>query len=307
MSASSARRSGQHSPRARRCGTGCCTATRSQACWSQTSLRISERDCARFSMACCASARGRTAEPSWRTRSTSASGRKELRSRDRSTASLAWLPGQPSHLPGSQLHETRSAAPRRVPSSWTQARIHQRMLTWAPCDVRTGTADSGPTWIEGVGSRAGPRKPTGPDREGHERDGHDHVPGDADFPHLHGPPPPPEPGDPGPGIRELLEGKSGLYLPERPAKVTVERARNPAPRGSFGYVDRFVTVRGSRGELPRGKLVVAVDHKGLGTVHPETLRVFRWDQKEKAFQAIFRSAPGQTRDYGWADRSAPGV
>jgi hypothetical protein len=154
---------------------------------------------------------------------------------------------------------------------------------------------------------AGTRKPTGPDREGHERDGHDHVPGDADFPHLHGPPPPPEPGDPGPGIRELLQGKSGLYLSERPAKVTVERARNPAPRGSFGYVDRFVTVRGSRGEFPRGKLVVAVDHKGLGTVDPETLRVFRWDQKEKAFQPIFRSAPGQTRDYVWADLSEPGL
>jgi hypothetical protein len=28
---------------------------------------------------------------------------------------------------------------------------------------------------------AGTRKPTGLDREGHERDGHDHVPGDADF------------------------------------------------------------------------------------------------------------------------------
>ena len=99
---------------------------------------------------------------------------------------------------------------------------------------------------------AGTRKPTSPAREGHEHEGHDHVGGDEDFPHLHGPPPPPDPGDPGPGIRELLEGKPGVYLAERPAKVTLAKARNPAPRGSFGYVDRFVTVRAGRGEFPRG-------------------------------------------------------
>jgi hypothetical protein len=148
------------------------------------------------------------------------------------------------------------------------------------------------------------RKPTSPAREG---PGHDRLPGDQDFPHFHGPLPLPDPGDPGSGIRELLEGKSGLFLAERPAEVAVERAGNPAPRGSFGYVDCFVTVRAGRGEFPRGKLVVGVEREMLRTVDPETLRVFRWDEKERAFELVFRSAPGQTRDYVWADVSEPGL
>ena len=59
-------------------GLGAATATRSRACWSQTSARSSERDCARSSTACSASAPGRTGEPCSRTRSTSASGRSEV-------------------------------------------------------------------------------------------------------------------------------------------------------------------------------------------------------------------------------------
>jgi hypothetical protein len=39
----------------------------------------------------------------------------------------------------------------------------------------------------------------------------------------------------------------------------------------------------------------------------ESLRVFRWEEKEKAFQPLFRSAPGQTRDCVWADVSEPGL
>jgi hypothetical protein len=151
------------------------------------------------------------------------------------------------------------------------------------------------------------RKPTRQAHEGHEHDGHEPVLGDEDFPHLHGPPPPPDPGDPGPGIRALLEGSAGVFLAERPAKITVEEARNPAPRSSFGFVDRFVTVRAGRGEFPRGKLVVGVERAGLRTVDPETLALFHWDEKEKAFESVFRSAAGQTRDYVWADISEPGL
>lgn len=146
---------------------------------------------------------------------------------------------------------------------------------------------------------------------GHYHSDHDHPGhgghGDGDFPHLHGPPPPPEPGDPGPGIRARLGATYALYLAEAPGQVTIRRAKNPAPDGSFGYVDRFVTVRAAGEAFPRGKLVVGVDAEGLRTVDPETLRIFRWDEEAAGFEVIARSAPGQTRDYVWGELTRPGL
>jgi hypothetical protein len=140
---------------------------------------------------------------------------------------------------------------------------------------------------------------------------HDHVQPEGHGGHEHFVRyvPPPPPGDPGPEVVRKLEAPlRATFLRRLGARATLKSARNPLPHGSFGYVGRFVRLEaGSRERELDGTLVVGVDHRRLGPVLLESLRLFRWHEEERGFELIEGSLPGQNLEYVWARVTRPGL
>jgi hypothetical protein len=137
---------------------------------------------------------------------------------------------------------------------------------------------------------------------------HDHEgrsTGDLDRRHDHGRafvPPARVPGDPG---REAVAAvDAALIGASRDARV--ERAANPAPRRSFGYVGRFVNVIVPDESRITAVLVATIDDAAVGAVARETVRWFRWDEAT-GFALVERSAVGETGDYVWGEIDAGGL
>lgn len=117
--------------------------------------------------------------------------------------------------------------------------------------------------------------------------------------------PPLKPGDPGPEvIKKIKPPYVAIFLPKKKSPVPLKSVSNPAPKKSFGYVNRFVRVTGP---FSKGTLAVQIDAKDLGFVAAQTLRVFRWNDKTYTFGLVHRSDQGQTRDYVWAEITEPGI
>lgn len=136
---------------------------------------------------------------------------------------------------------------------------------------------------------------------GHGGAGHAHPDADA---HAHGSPPPtPDADDPGPRLLKRADGRVAFSS----SKVKVARARNPQPQASFGFVGTPVRLSHDGRTFPEGALAVAIDRRALGPVARETLRVFRWDERERAYELVTRSGLGQSGDYVWAYVSEPGL
>ena len=143
----------------------------------------------------------------------------------------------------------------------------------------------------------------------HPEDSPDHVITAGGHEHERSAPPPLIPGDPGP---DEVSKAGGLGHPIfRPAGGRWARphpAENPDPRGSFGYVGSFVLLHEhDTGREGPGTLVLPIDDKAIGGVARGTLRVFQWIEKKRRWSAVPRSAPGQMRDYVWAQIDGPGV
>lgn len=129
-------------------------------------------------------------------------------------------------------------------------------------------------------------------------DGHEHERATA---------PPLVPGDPGPEEVEKAGGrKRPVYRPDGGHWSAPREATNPSPKGSFGYVESFAEISPRAAGSRPGTLVFPIEPEKLRGVTRGTLRVFRWDSRERGWGPA-RSAPGQTRDYVWARVGPAGI
>jgi hypothetical protein len=139
----------------------------------------------------------------------------------------------------------------------------------------------------------------------HGRRGHGTV-GDHEHPPLH--PPPLAPGDPGPGALKEVKGPlQAAFLSDGRQDVTLRPTRNPSPRASFGFVGRAFRIDGQEETFPEGTLAMGLPHRLMGSVAPETVRVFRWEEGEDGYELVAASGLGQTGDYVWAQLTRPGI
>jgi hypothetical protein len=117
------------------------------------------------------------------------------------------------------------------------------------------------------------------------------------------------PGDPGPQeIEEAGQCECAAYRPDGGSWKHLAPAENPSPKGSFGYVGSFAELPpGPAGSTTKGTLFFPIHPEKLQGVAKGTLRVFRWNPKERGWELIARSAVGQTSDYVWARVTGPGI
>jgi hypothetical protein len=107
--------------------------------------------------------------------------------------------------------------------------------------------------------------------------------------------------DPGPErARAILEGHSARFIPanERIGERPVTSVENPDPNASFGFVGACVRIDGEQGP-PKGLLVMRVSDDSLGTVAPDTLRLFHWEDERREFEPVRLSGMNTQGNYVW--------
>lgn len=112
--------------------------------------------------------------------------------------------------------------------------------------------------------------------------------------------------DPGPAILEKLkENEVGIFVGKQDHQASVELARNPDEKGSFGFVGIFATVE-ANSPFVDGLLVLPFNPKKLELVARESLRLFRWDENTKRFAKVPRSEVSRAGNYVFGHITQPG-
>ena len=98
-------------------------------------------------------------------------------------------------------------------------------------------------------------------------------------------------------LKRLHSSPAGLFLPGRTGdRVTLEQVENPRPGSSFGFVGAFSSVQ-SRAPALDGFLVLGIDARRRAHVRPESVRLFRWNEKLGRFVIVPNSTAGPGGDY----------
>lgn len=106
-------------------------------------------------------------------------------------------------------------------------------------------------------------------------------------------------------LREAARSHPAAFLPDDEGlHVEVRPVRNPQPRASLGFVGVFADIKAQETSIP-GTLVLRVESKRLGTVTPESLRLFRWEAQAKLFTLVEPSGAGD-ESYVWGRITSPG-
>jgi photosystem II stability/assembly factor-like uncharacterized protein len=106
-------------------------------------------------------------------------------------------------------------------------------------------------------------------------------------------------------LREAARSQPAAFLPdEEGLRVDVRPVRNPQPRASLGFVGVFADVTAEETSIS-GTLVLRVESSRLGTVAPESLRLFRWEAQAKRFTLVEPSGPGDG-SFVWGRITTPG-
>lgn len=117
------------------------------------------------------------------------------------------------------------------------------------------------------------------------------------------------PGDYDPGNNALEKNKNdlGTFLKDQKDDyiVTIEKDSIPDGAISFGFVDCFVRVTSSSPFIS-GTLVLKYDKKKIGTVDPDSLHIFKWNEENKYFQLVEPSGVGREGEYVWAKITSTG-
>jgi hypothetical protein len=110
-------------------------------------------------------------------------------------------------------------------------------------------------------------------------------------------------------LREALGARSRAFVPDDGAmRIEAVPVRNPPTRASFGWVGASAEVRSETGGVA-GVLVLAVDArrlKTLGTVAPQSLRLFRWEAAARRFTPLEESGCDEGA-YVWGRIDAEGT
>jgi hypothetical protein len=106
-------------------------------------------------------------------------------------------------------------------------------------------------------------------------------------------------------LREAVRSQPAAFLPdEEGLRVDVRPVRNPQPRASLGFVGASAEVKAEETSIS-GTLVLRVEASRLGTVAPESLRLFRWETQARRFSLVEPSGPGD-EPYIWGRITTPG-
>jgi outer membrane protein assembly factor BamB len=81
-------------------------------------------------------------------------------------------------------------------------------------------------------------------------------------------------------------------------KVKIQAASNPAPRSTLGDFGLAVQVLASS-EFPEAVLVLPYDQGRLSGIDPASIRIFRWNERERTLQPIWRSGVNVAFNFVW--------
>ena len=114
----------------------------------------------------------------------------------------------------------------------------------------------------------------------------------------------PDEGDPGgtaphTGHRSVLIDAGGKETP-------LESGKHPAKGHIFADPNRIVVVSG-KGRMKEAVVKIGVAIEELTGINPDTLRLFRWDERRGGFRLVARSGLGEDGTYVWGRINTPGL
>jgi hypothetical protein len=88
------------------------------------------------------------------------------------------------------------------------------------------------------------------------------------------------PEGPGPApLEKLKEHELGLFTGNESTQFAMHPAKNPNEKGSFGFVETFVTIDAER-PFVDGLLTLRFNSRNLGLVVRESLHLFYWNEAQ---------------------------
>jgi photosystem II stability/assembly factor-like uncharacterized protein len=107
-------------------------------------------------------------------------------------------------------------------------------------------------------------------------------------------------------LERLHRSNGGIFLPRHPQSVVVSRADNLLPKASFGFTGVFAKVV-AKSQFIDGILVLRTEHKQVEHLVSESLRMFRWDERQRRFKLVPHSMVDPQGGYVSARIAHPGV
>lgn len=107
-------------------------------------------------------------------------------------------------------------------------------------------------------------------------------------------------------LERLHESDAGIFLPRHRQSLDVCGADNPSPNASFGFTGVFAKVV-AKSQSVDGFLVLKTERKKLEHLASESLRMFRWDERQRRFKLVPHSMVDPQGAYVAARIARPGV
>jgi outer membrane protein assembly factor BamB len=92
-----------------------------------------------------------------------------------------------------------------------------------------------------------------------------------------------------------------------PAKqLKIANSGNPLPRGTLGDIGVATRVSGAN-EFPPTLLIQPINERGAIGIDASSLRVFRWDERQKVLRPVWNSGINLPFAFVWAEITKPGI
>lgn len=107
-------------------------------------------------------------------------------------------------------------------------------------------------------------------------------------------------------LERLRKSDAGIFLPRYRQSLEVSGAENPSPKASFGFTEVFANVS-AKSRAVDGFLVLKIKRKQAKQLAPESLRMFRWDERQRHFKLVPHSVVDPQGAYVAARIAYPGL